>query len=213
MSVADGGAEGVSGQVVYDLSGIPGWGFVVNHPVALFFGGDQRVEVRWSRYEGLPAAFEQAQKAFLKFAAELVDIQQPTVWAVVPVRFVVGQAAAGDHAVDMRMQPHVTAPAVQRRQHPGRAVARLLEQGRRGFLYCLEQNVVEYHRSGEDDRVEGVGQREHVVVVVDAEQFALALLEPPAGADAVAGRAVVVVVGVVGGNFVVAVGTLVYVSP
>jgi len=116
---------------------------------------------------------------------------------------VVGQHAAGDDAVDMRMVVERLAPGVEYHDDPQAPAPAVLRKGLQGLGGNAEQEVVDQQAVVAGQRQQGFGKRKDDVEVLDGQQVAGACFDPGAALAGAAFRAVTVAAGVVA-NFLIA---------
>ena len=117
-----------------------------------------------------------------------------------PSRAALGQPAAGDYAVQVRMVLQVLPPSVQHSQKADSStevflVGRHLQKGLGGRP---EEHPVEFTPVAQSQLGQRLGQREHDVEVRHVQQLRLARFEPTGARRGLALRAVAVAAGIVG---------------
>ena len=137
-------------------------------------------ETEFSPLAGVP---EPGQKFAPEHPSEDGDREEVVVTAGDPAALVVRESAAGDDAMDVRVQREVLAPGVQHRQHADVSPEVLRVRGhlKEGFRGSPHEQAVHHAGVGKRHRAEGAGKREHDVEVRCVEQVGGLGLQPARG--------------------------------
>lgn len=190
-AIGDGDAEGIAGKVVEHrlLSLAPG--LDMDHPALV---KDMRGELQLGA-DFLQAVVKQPCHAFGKGGFG----KQEGRISLMPGGAIVGQAAAGDQAVDVRMIIEPLRPTMENGEDTNRAAdpARVTAEIDDRLGSCVHQSSIAITLSAPDEGVKFLGQSDGDVEIRDRQHLCLTLLEPVSSLVAMTGRATAVAAAMV----------------
>ena len=205
--IADGDAMSIAAQILDNLTRAAEWRLGVNNPftlgqrrqqgpkrLALGELGEYAMKRQQLLFEGRLQCLE---KQAAEEARQHTHTEKEAGAAVDPTGMIGPQAATGHYAMDVRMVRQGLPPGMKNGEEPdfGAEVFWVqgygLESGRSG----VEQKFVEHGLILQRQRIELFGDGEDDVVIVDGQQFSLALFDPLLAGQVLALRAVAVTAG------------------
>ncbi len=117
----------------------------------------------------------------LKARAQSADGEEKVLARVNPLRTVLSNRPAGNHTVQVKVGPELLIPGVQHDAETELAAEVVSPEGQECVGGGAKQEVQERAAvalAGQDERIQFIWQRKHVVEVRRRQQFPLAILDP-----------------------------------